>query len=108
MAYNYCLIGKWLVFEFEANPCIVKSFTILDSDYVSIYQFLRNQSETNLCLNFSQTSELIESVIDDTINEEDEEKNEKLDSLVNKLKIESKAVVQTTPLFKRLNRKRIK
>ena len=113
-AFSYCLIGQWVLLEFEKNSLakktdpIVSKFKLLDINSVTVFEFLKRQSEAENFLNFSFENELethFESVIDATINEEN---SEYMCSVLESLKIEEKKVSTTTPLFKRLKRKQKK
>ena len=115
--FNYCLISKWVLLEFEKSSitkkqdknsptAIVSKFQIIDFDFVTIYEFLRRKTDAENFMNFSTENEShVESVIDDTINDDD---SEDLCSVLKTIRIEDNKISITTPLFKRLRKKHVK
>ena len=74
-AFNYCLTGRWFVFELKPSPNSTSRERVVDKfriphqnidDFVPIYLFLKNEFFSKIELNFSHS---LESIIDETVNE---------------------------------------
>jgi len=122
-AFSYCLIGRWFAFELNSQS-IVNNFRIprlVIEDYVSVYEYLKNEFHYKIQLNFSNS---LESIIDTTLNQSNlqEITNEDFVSAqIKKLKVTNglldinspisknvnkfKSVLHSTPIFKRLTRR---
>ena len=73
-AFNYCLIGRWFVFDFKSSSSYQETIVrirvprIEVDEFISIYKYLKNNLDQDLSLDFSNS--LLESVIDSTFNDE--------------------------------------
>ncbi len=99
------------MFEFEKSTFskkthpVVAKFKLLDINFLTVYGFLKRQSEGEYILDSSfdyEFEEHLESVIDATVNEEN---LDCLCSVMESLTTEEKKISTATPLFKRLRQK---
>ena len=71
-AFNYCLIGRWFVFDFKSTSTYQETIVrirvprIEVDEFISIYKYLKNNLDNDLSLDFSNS---LESIIDSTFNE---------------------------------------
>lgn len=114
-AFSYCLIGRWFAFELNSQS-IVNNFRIprlVIEDYVSVYEYLKNEFHYKIQLNFSNS---LESIVDTTLNESQQISNEDFVSAqIKKLKVNNglspitknvnkfkSVLLHSTPILKRL------